>query len=109
MLVRKPADPSKFNGIVIVEWLNVTAGVDLAPDYGYAREELLRDGFIWVGVSAQSVSVNGGFPPGFGLKSYDPVRYGPLVHPGDSYCYDIYSQAAQAIRHPMGVNPLGTG
>ena len=109
MLVRKPADPSKFNGIVIVEWLNVTAGVDLAPDYGYAREELLRDGFIWVGVSAQSVSVNGGFPPGFGLTAYDPVRYGPLVHPGDSYCYDIYSQAAQAIRHPMGVNPLGTG
>jgi alpha/beta hydrolase family protein len=109
MLVRKPADPSKFNGIVIVEWLNVTAGVDLAPDYGYAREELLRDGFIWVGVSAQSVSVNGGFPAGFGLKSYDPVRYGPLVHPGDNYCYDIYSQAAQAIRHPMGVNPLGDG
>src|SRR5438046_1096743 len=26
MLVRKPIDDKKFNGVVIVEWLNVTAG-----------------------------------------------------------------------------------
>ncbi len=108
MQVIQPADPANFNGTVVVEWLNVTAGLDTPPDYGYAHEELLRDGFIWVGVSAQSVSVNGGFPPGFGLKSFDPVRYGTLVHPGDSFSYDIYSQAAQAIRNPVGVNPLGS-
>lgn len=120
MLVRRPADPAKFNGIVVVEWLNVTAGIDLAPDYGYYRTELLRDGFIWVGVTAQAVGVYG-FPPtppnppsppnpfsGFGLILYDPVRYGSLVHPGDNYSYDIFSQAAQAIRHPSGINPLGS-
>ena len=28
----------------------------------------------------------------------DPGRYGGLVHPGDSYSYDIFSQAGQAIR-----------
>ena len=28
----------------------------------------------------------------------DPVRYGTLSHPGDSYSYDIFSQAGQAIR-----------
>jgi hypothetical protein len=39
----------------------------------------------------------------FALKSWDPIRYAPLLHPGDNYCYDIYSQAAQAIRHmPQG-------
>jgi Alpha/beta hydrolase domain len=111
ILVRRPADPKKFNGIVVVEWLNVTAGTDLAPDYGYYRTELLRDGFVWVGVTAQYVGVYGGgffAPPGFGLISYDPVRYGSLVHPGDSYAYDIFSQAAQAIRNPVGVNPLGS-
>jgi Alpha/beta hydrolase domain len=110
MLVRRPADPLKFNGIVIVEWLNVTASEDLAPDYGYFRAEVLRDGFIWVGVSAQAVGINGGtFTRGFGLKSYDPVRYGSLVHPGDNYCYDIFSQAAQAILNPgTGINPLGS-
>jgi cysteine-rich repeat protein len=108
MLVRRPADPADFNGIVIMEWLNVTAGGDLAPDYGYFRTEVLRSGYIWVGVTAQSVGVNGGIPAGFGLKSYDPVRYGTLVHPGDNYCYDIFSQAAQAVLHPSGVNPLGS-
>jgi Alpha/beta hydrolase domain len=110
MLVRRPTDPSKFNGYVVVEWLNVTAAIDLAPDYGYYQTELLRDGFIWVGVSAQSVGVNGSpFLPGFALKSWDPVRYGSLnVDPSDNYCYDIYSQAAQAIRHPVGINPLGS-
>jgi len=109
MLVRRPTDPSKFNGIVVVEWLNVTASIDLAPDYGYYQNELLRDGFIWVGVSAQQVGIYGSpFLPGFALKSWDPVRYAPLLHPGDDYCNDIYSQAAQAIRHSVGVNPLGS-
>jgi hypothetical protein len=109
MLVHRPTDPAKFNGIVVVEWFNVTALIDLPPDYGYFRTELLRDGFIWVGVSAQSVGVNGSpLLPGFALKGWDPVRYGSLVHPGDNYCYDIFSQAAQAIRHPVGVNPLGS-
>ena len=28
----------------------------------------------------------------------DPVRYANLSHPGDSYSYDIFSQAGQAIR-----------
>jgi hypothetical protein len=108
MLVRRPTDPKKFNGIVVMEWFNVTAQIDLGPDYGYFRTELLRDGFIWVGVSAQSVGVNGGLLPGYALKGWDPVRYESLVHPGDNYCYDIFSQAAQAILHPVGVNPLGS-
>ena len=109
MRVIQPADPANFNGTVVVEWFNVTAGLDTPPDYAYAHEELLRGGYIWVGVSAQSVSVNGSpLIPGFGLKSFDPVRYGSLVHPGDSFSYDIYSQAAQAIRNPVGVNPLGS-
>lgn len=32
------------------------------------------------------------------LKEIDPQRYGSLVHSGDSFSYDIYSQATQAIR-----------
>ena len=85
---------------------NVTALIDLPPDYGYFRTELLRDGFIWVGVSAQYIGINGSPSlPGFALKGWDPVRYGSLVHPGDNYSWDIFSQAAQAIRHPVDVNP----
>src|SRR5690606_30533800 len=41
------------------------------------------------------------------LKSVNPVRYGPLAHPGDSFSYDIFSQVAAALRAPVGPAPLG--
>jgi hypothetical protein len=98
-LVRRPADPAWFNGTVVVEWLNVTAGHDTDPDFAYGYVELLRRGYAWVGVSAQNVSVNGSpLIPGFGLKSWDPDRYGSLSHPGDSFSYDIFTQAGRAVR-----------
>jgi hypothetical protein len=103
VLVRRPSDPAKFNGTVVVEWLNVTAGFDTSPDWQYLRVELMRQGYIWVGVSAQSVGINS-VP--LGLKSLDPARYGALVHPGDDYSYDIYSQASRALVAPRGVAPL---
>jgi hypothetical protein len=115
LLVRTPTDPAKFNGTVIVEWLNVTAGRDSDADFGFAGPELLRDGYAYVGVSAQATGVVGGggkIPiPGYDplpLVQQNPARYAGLSHPGDDYSYDIFSQAAQAIRRPDGPNPLGT-
>ena len=57
MLVRRPTDPTKFNGTVIVEWFNDTGGVDADPEFGFAHVELLRSGFGYVGVSAQAQGV----------------------------------------------------
>ena len=90
VVVFRPRNPNKFNGTVIVEWLNVSGGLDDAPDWVLTHNELIRDGFAWVGVSAQAVGVNA-------LKTSDPARYGSLSHPGDSYSYDIFSQAGQAV------------
>ena len=114
IIVRTPVDPKKFNGSVIVEWLNVTAGRDSDPDFGFAGPALLRDGFAYVGVTAQKVGVNGGFAipiPGYhpkGLVDQNPSRYKSLHHPGDQYSYDIFSQAAQSLLLPAGHNPLGS-
>src|SRR6266516_4722864 len=99
VLVRRPKDPSKFKGTVEVEWLNVSGGLDAAPDWGLGHAELLRSGFVWVGVSAQATGIKN-------LQS-NPDRYGTLDHPGDAYSYDIYSQAAEALRRPSGTNVLG--
>jgi hypothetical protein len=115
MLVRRPTDPTKFNGTVIVEWFNDTGGIDADPEFGFAHAELLRSGFGYVGVSAQAQGVVGG---GISLSALsgiatkplvteDPERYGSLHHPGDDYAYDIYTQAARALRHPGAVDPLG--
>jgi hypothetical protein len=103
ILVYRPLNEAKFNGTVVVEWLNVSGGLDSAPDWISGHVELIRGGFAWVGVSAQKVGVEGGTPllpglPTLYLKLVDPVRYGSLVHPGDSFSYDIFSQAGQALR-----------
>ena len=96
-VVMRPSAPRRFNGTVVVEWLNVTGGADAGPDWMLAHNELVREGFVWVGVSAQKVGLDA-------LKSTDPergdaVRYAGLSHPGDSFSYDIFSQAGQAIRN----------
>jgi hypothetical protein len=95
-VVMRPADPRRFNGTVIVEWLNVSGGADAAADWMLGHTELIREGFAWVGVSAQKVGVDAlksaGPPRG------DPARYTNLSHPGDDYSYDIFSQAGEAIR-----------
>ena len=70
--------------------LSLMTGADAAPQWIAGHDELVRDGFAWVGVSAQQVGVDA-------LKAADPSRYGSLSHPGDSYSYDIFSQAGQAV------------
>lgn len=100
VVVRRPANEKDFNGTVIVEWLNVTAGLDSAPDWTYMAPEIIRSGFAWVGVSAQRVGIEGGgMSIGVDrvLKSFDPARYGTLSHPGDNYSYDMFSQAGAAV------------
>jgi len=115
ILVRRPADPADFNGTVLVEWLNVSAGRDSDPDFGFLAPELLDDGYAYVGVSAQSDGIAGGAVlevPGapeealLPLQEWDPERYASLDHPGNEYSYDIFSQAAQLVRTPGGSDIL---
>jgi hypothetical protein len=107
VLVRRPADPARFSGTVVIEWLNVSTGVDSDPEWRTTHEEILRRGDVWVGVSAQRIGVMGGpvaIPvpgagaAGQGLKAIDPERYGSLDHPGDGFAFDIYTQVARALR-----------
>jgi hypothetical protein len=110
VVVLRPTDPAKFNGTVLVEWLNVTAGQDTPADWMVAHREMIRKGYAWVGVSAQQVGVEGGnaiMAQGVSLKKADPVRYGRLSHPGDAYSYDIYSQAGAAVKAAGAGGMLG--
>src|SRR5262249_48713720 len=98
VIVRRPIDPAKFNGTVIIEWLNLSGMGDAGPDWTLSHNELIRDGFAWVGVSAQWQGVQAAKGNAPGVVPGDPVRYAALSHPGDSFSYDIFSQAGQAIR-----------
>jgi hypothetical protein len=101
VVVRRPSDPADFNGNVIVEWLNVSGGLDADPDWVYSHVELIREGWAWIGVSAQQRGITGGDGgPGaiLALQPADPARYGELSHPGDEFSYDMFSQVGAAVR-----------
>ena len=102
-IVIRPSNPKKFNGVVLVEWLNVTGGFDFSPMRNYTQRELVREGYIWVGVSSQKVGIDGGSTimggqGSMSLKEQNPERYGKLYHPGDEFAYDIFSQVGQFLK-----------
>ncbi len=117
IVVRRPEKAEDFNGTVVVEWLNVSGGLDANPDFTFMADELLRGGYAWVGVSAQHIGIEGGPVAvrvgaagdlaGKGLKAMVPERYGELSHPGDAYSYDIYTQVSRALRQSGADGPLG--
>lgn len=106
IVVHRPIDSSNYSGTAIVEWFNVTSGFDIPPSWGAGHVEIYRAGHIWVGVSAQYVGIEGGGGFPLYLKAVNPERYGDLVHPGDSFSYDMFSQVAEQLRSPEGIDPL---
>jgi hypothetical protein len=114
ILVRRPTKPAKFNGIVLVEWYNVTGEFDVDFVFGAIRNHLLEQGYAWVGVSAQLAGVNA-------LRAKNPARYdslslaasnvnpagGTLDERGDVLSWDVYTQIGKTLRTPGTVDPLG--
>src|SRR5918995_1549059 len=100
VVVRRPASARDFNGTVILEWYNVSNQYDQEVDWLQSHEHLVREGYAWVGVSAQYAGVHSAT----GLRAWSPQRYGTLdVSAGgtitnDALSYDIFSQAAKAVR-----------
>jgi hypothetical protein len=112
IIVIKPSDPAKFNGTVLVEWMNVSGGLDVPVEWSTMHREMMRSGYAYVGVSAQVVGVEGGPNLGRGtsaaLKKINPKRYGELSHPGDAYSYDIFSDVGRLLRGKQRSAILGS-
>jgi len=117
IVVRRPSQPDRFNGTVLVEWFNVSGGLEADPDWTHLSPEILRGGYAYVGVSAQATGVHGGsalvpvpgLEPARGLVASQPTRYGTLQHPGDRFAFDILSQIGRALRssgHDAALGPL---
>jgi hypothetical protein len=112
MIVRRPISAEDFNGTVLMEWQNVTAGYDADALWIASHDHLIRRGYAWIGVSAQRRGLYAAF---IGLRAWSPSRYGTLNIPNtgtilndtDGLSWDIFSQAAQAVRHPQGTDPMG--
>jgi len=119
IVVRRPASPASFNGVVLAEWQNVTAQYDIDHYWHESADHIMRAGYAWVGISAQRAGVQPLPPPANPLTSintlrlWSPLRYGSLDVTGggvvvnDDLSYDIFSQAVKALRAPAGTGPLG--
>jgi len=110
-LVRWP-EARPFNGTLVVEWFNVTAGQDVDFAWAESHEHLLRQGYAFAAVSAQRVGVER-------LKTWSPQRYGTLsvaadnVDPAggvldptnDPLSWDVMAQVSAALKANAGADP----
>lgn len=96
LIVRRPEAAEDFNGVVVVEWLNVTGGADKDIDWWQSGHHFVRNGYAFVAVSAQQEGIAT-------LQGWSPERYGSLdtTHDGmvsrDALSYDIFSAVGKAI------------
>jgi hypothetical protein len=93
LLVRYPTNPAKFNGTVVVEWLNDTTGGDQDPVWSEIYNNALNHGYAYIGVTAQATGIKD-------LQKWDAARYGSLSSSSDGQSYDIFTQTAQAAANP---------
>ena len=71
LLVRRPSDPARFSGNVIVEIMHAPFGQDFGLMWGWAHQGMIEQGNAWVGVTV--------FPSAIAsLKRFNPTRYAPL-------------------------------
>lgn len=106
ILVRRPVDASAFNGTVLVDWTNVTVPDDTDVSWLPMHRTIMERGFVYVAVAAQLLAIEAS---PLALKQWDPVRYSTLNHPGDTYSFDIFSQAAEAVLDPIVLGSLRPG
>ena len=124
ILVRRPTDPARFSGNVIVEIVNATDAYDLPVLWSYSNQYFTDRGDVWIGITSKPIAIAG-------LKKFNPTRYAPLswanpdpnqsattcptlnsVAGGASYAtedgllWDVLSQTAALVRSSGRSNPL---
>jgi len=72
--IRRPADPERFSGSVIVEGGNRPMGSDTMVLWGHLFDYILNHGDIWVGATVFSQNIGA-------LKIFDSRRYSQMSFP----------------------------
>ena len=109
MIVRRPSSLGAFNGTVVIEWWNSTAGFDTAPVWDASAEHFQREGYIYVGVTNSTTSL--GFLVGgcslFGiLPPTCGTRYATLSLPENGLAFEMMSQIANLLKSDSVENPI---
>jgi hypothetical protein len=71
IIVRRPGNPARFTGTVIVEIVHAPNGHDFPEMFSWAGDYVLEHGDAYVGLTMDPASVAA-------LKRFNPTRYAPL-------------------------------
>ncbi len=108
--VIRPKVASHFNGTVVIEWWNSTAGFDTAPVWDASAEYFAREGIVYVGVTNSTTSIDflkgGCLLLGFIQLAECQTRYATLDMPDNGLAFDMVSQIAHLLRSDAPHNPL---
>ena len=112
ILLRRPADPRRFSGNVIVEISNFGRGYDLSFTWGVSHDYFMENGDAWVAITYAPENIAA-------LKKFDPARYVSLAMdnpaPGGERCstameeglrWDMFSQVGALLRAARAGGPL---
>jgi hypothetical protein len=112
MMIRRPAEAGHFNGTVVIEWWNSTAGFDTSPVWHASAEYFAREGIVYVGVTNSTTSLGflvggcstlGILPPTCG------TRYASLSMLENGQAFEMLSQIANLLKSNSPDNPLPPG
>jgi hypothetical protein len=97
ILVRRPIKAKKFSGNIILEGIHTFfGGIDIV--WGKCHDYIISHGDAWVGISQPAALST--------LKTFDPVRYGPIFGTHDGLIWDIISQVGALLKSKSKANPL---
>jgi hypothetical protein len=112
ILLRRPADPRRFSGTVILEISNFGRGYDLSFTWGVSHRHFMENGDAWAMITYAPENIAA-------LKKFDAARYAPLSManpaPGTEKCsttmeeglrWDMFSQTGALLRSAPAGGPL---
>ena len=100
IMIRRPISTRKFNGTVIFEWMNPTAGFDIDFLWHFTNRKILEDGYIWVGITVRPNAI------GF-MQALYPARYASMHMADAGQIYDAVSRLGVLLRdRHASQNPL---
>lgn len=96
ILVRRPVNPQRFSGNVVVEIYNSTAGADKDVEFIQASPFMLGNGDIWIGITNSTNAVAA-------LNNYDAgsrtSRYSTLNFTDNGLAWDAISQLGALLKN----------
>ncbi len=102
MLVKRPIDPGRFSGTVIIEPFNPSSGYDIANVWDRSWPYFVRQGDVFVGWTSRYASI-------LALKRFEPRRYARLRWGNNSAVDDgITFDIAAQIGALFKLNGLGS-